>query len=52
VLISGDENDERACQTWDARTFDQYQAIMILPPGSTQVPIAVTFAREADKEEK
>jgi hypothetical protein len=29
-----------------------YQAIMILPPGAAQVPIAVTFAREADKEEK
>src|SRR5947209_14437598 len=46
VLLPGDEGYERACQTWDAKTFDQHPAVVVLPARASDVQAAVTFARE------
>jgi len=48
ALVAGDEGYETACQTWDARTFEQHPAIIVLPAVSADVQTAVTFAREYD----
>jgi len=46
VLLPGDEGYERARQTWDAKTFDQHPAVVVLPARASDVQAAVTFARE------
>jgi FAD binding domain/Berberine and berberine like len=46
VLLPGDEGYERARQTWDAKTFDQHPAVIVLPARASDVQAAVTFARE------
>jgi len=46
VLLPGDEGYERARQTWDAKTFDQHPAVIVLPARTADVQAAVTFARE------
>lgn len=48
ALVAGDEGYNTASQTWDARTFDQHPAIVVLPAVSADVQTAVTFAREHD----
>ncbi len=48
VLIPGDEGYDRARQTWDAKTFDQHPAMVIMPANTSDVQAAVTFAREYD----
>jgi hypothetical protein len=46
VLLPGDEGYERARQTWDAKTFDQHPALIVLPARAFDVQATVTFARE------
>ncbi|MBV9231865.1 MAG: FAD-binding oxidoreductase [Chloroflexi bacterium] len=48
VLVPGDEGYDTARQTWDAPTFDQHPAIIVLPAISADVQTAVNFAREYD----
>jgi hypothetical protein len=48
VLVPGDEGYDRARLTWDAKTFDQHPAMIVLPAVSSDVLAAVTFAREHD----
>jgi len=46
VLLPGDEGYDRARQTWDAKTFVQHPAIIVLPARASDMQAAVTFARE------
>ncbi|HEV2654108.1 MAG TPA: FAD-dependent oxidoreductase, partial [Ktedonobacteraceae bacterium] len=46
VLLPGDEGYEKARQTWEAKTFEQHPAVVILPARASDVQRAVTFARE------
>jgi len=46
ALVPGDEGYDSARQTWDAKTFDQHPAIIVLPAVTSDVLAAVTFARE------
>ncbi len=46
ALVPDDEGYDTACKTWDARTFDQHPAIIVLPDASADVQTAATFARE------
>jgi len=46
VLVPGDEEYDTARQTWDAKTFDQHPAIIVLPTVAADVVAAVTFAQE------
>ncbi len=48
IILPGDEGYDKARQTWDAKTFDQHPAIVILPANASDVQAAVTFAREHD----
>lgn len=45
ALVPGDDGYDRARQTWDATTFDQKPALVVLPEISADVMVAVTFAR-------
>jgi hypothetical protein len=46
VFLPGDEGYDKARQTWDAKTFDQHPAVVVLPARASDVQAAVTFARE------
>jgi FAD binding domain len=46
VLLPGNEGYDRARQTWDAKTFDQHPALIVMPTVAADVQAAVTFARE------
>ncbi len=46
VLLPGDQGYDKARQTWDAKTFDQHPAMVIMPANTSDVQTAVTFARE------
>jgi len=48
VFIPGDEEYDKARQTWDVKTFDQHPAMVILPANTSDVQAAVTFARQRD----
>jgi hypothetical protein len=48
VLLPGDEGYASARQTWDAKTLDQHPAMIVLPVIASDVPTALTFAREQD----
>jgi FAD/FMN-containing dehydrogenase len=46
ALVPGDEGYHNACLTWDALTFEQSPAIVVLPESAEDVCTAVNFARE------
>jgi hypothetical protein len=46
VFAPGDAEYDRARQTWDAKTFEQHPALVVLPATADDVQLAVTFARE------
>ncbi|MGH9159854.1 MAG: FAD-binding protein [Vicinamibacteraceae bacterium] len=46
ALVPGDDGYERARRTWDAATFDQHPAIVVMPAVTADVVSAVGFARE------
>ncbi len=46
VYVPGDEGYHEARLTWDASTFEQSPAIIVLPEKATDVVTAVTVARE------
>ncbi len=46
VFVPGDEGYDTARQTWNATTFDQRPAIVVMPSISADVVSAVGFARE------
>jgi len=46
ALVPGDEGYDKACLTWNARTFEQHPAIIVLPAVPADVSVAVIFARE------
>ena len=46
VYVPGDAGYDTACQTWDAKTFDQHPAIVVMPTVSSDVVAAVNFAQE------
>jgi FAD binding domain len=46
VLLPGDEEYDRARQTWEAKTFDQHPALVVLPARVSDVQAAVVFARK------
>lgn len=46
AFAPGDAEYERARQTWDAKTFDQHPALVVLPMAAADVQAAVSFARE------
>jgi len=46
ALLPGDDGYDRARQTWDATTFDQHPAVVVLPTRASDAQAAVTFARE------
>jgi FAD/FMN-containing dehydrogenase len=48
ALTPGDEEYDNASLTWDATTFKQRPAIIVLPATVTDVQAAVSFAREHD----
>lgn len=48
ALVPGDEGYDAARQTWNATTFDQHPAIIVLPAVSADVLAAVTFACELE----
>ena len=48
IILPGDEEYDKARQTWDAKTFDQHPAIIIMPTNASDVQAAVNFAREHD----
>lgn len=48
VFIPGDEEYDKARQTWNGKTFDQYPAMVILPANTSDVQATVTFARQHD----
>src|SRR4051794_27240547 len=43
LLLPGDEGYDKARQTWDAKTFDQHPAVIVLPARASDVQAAVTF---------
>ena len=45
ALVAGDEGYDTARQTWDARTFDQHPAIIVLPAVSSELVGAIILAR-------
>jgi FAD/FMN-containing dehydrogenase len=48
VFVPGDEGYDTARQTWNATTFDQLPAVVVMPSSSADVVSAVGFAREHD----
>jgi FAD/FMN-containing dehydrogenase len=46
VLVPGDDGYDVARQTWNAATFDQRPALVVMPAGAEDVAVAVRFARE------
>lgn len=46
ALVAGDEGYDTACLTWDAKTFAQHPAIVVLPGVVADVQAAVRFAGE------
>ena len=49
VFLPGDDGYDAARQTWNAATFDQRPAIVVMPSGRRGgVASAVSFAREHD----
>jgi FAD/FMN-containing dehydrogenase len=48
VLVRGDDGYDLARQTWNANTFEQHPALVVLPSSATDVAAAVSFAREHD----
>lgn len=46
ALVPGDEGYDTARQTWEATTFEQHPAIIVLPAAAADVVAAVNFARE------
>jgi FAD/FMN-containing dehydrogenase len=48
VLVRGDDGYDAARQTWNATTFEQQPAIVVLPSRAADVAPAVAFARQHD----
>jgi FAD/FMN-containing dehydrogenase len=48
VFVPGDDGYDTARQTWNATTFDQRPAIVVMPSSAADVAAAVSFARERD----
>jgi hypothetical protein len=48
AFVPGDDGYDAARQTWNATTFDQHPAIVVMPAEPTDVMVAMTFAREHD----
>ena len=48
VFVPGDAGYDTARQTWNATTFDQRPAIVVMPSSSGDVVSAVDFARECN----
>ncbi len=48
VFLPGDDGYDAARQTWNAATFDQRPAIVVMPSAAGEVASAVSFAREHD----
>ncbi|HEU4892750.1 MAG TPA: FAD-binding oxidoreductase [Vicinamibacterales bacterium] len=48
VFVPGDEGYDTARQTWNATTFDQRPAVVVMPSSSADVVSAAGFAREHD----
>jgi hypothetical protein len=48
VFVPGDDGYDAARQTWNAATFDQRPAIVVMPSVAEEVASAVGFAREHD----
>ena len=46
ALVAGDEGYDTACLIWDAKTFAQHPAIVVLPGVVADVQAAVRFAGE------
>ena len=48
ILVPGDEGYDVARQTWNATTFEQHPALVVMPRRATDVAAAVDFARASE----
>lgn len=46
VFVQGDEGYDTACLTWDAKTFEQHPALIVLPTVADDVLAAVAYAQQ------